>query len=97
MVGMLVSPEKPLSDVEIAKFEKRKNKYGGDRSPSPTNTDPNAGSGIASSTMVSNMSSPALPFPSRTGKLPPETNAKLMFFTMLGLLKLGETDKKGKF
>ena len=32
--------------------------------------------------------------PSKAAKLPPETNAKLMFFTMLGLLKLGETDKK---
>ena len=38
--------------------------------------------------------SPTLPLPSRTTKLPPETNAKLMFFTMLGLLKLGDTDKK---
>ena len=80
-----------LSDGDI---EKRKNKYSGQRSPSPTNKIFNASSGMSS--MTSNMSSPTLPLPSRTAKLPPETNAKLMFFTMLGLLKLGETDKKGK-
>ena len=49
-----------FSDAEVTKFEKRKDKYGGDRTNSSRNTNPNAGSAIASSTMDSNMSSPTL-------------------------------------
>ena len=78
------------NDVEIAKLERRKKRYyGHDRSPSP-NT-------IFGSVPCrpERPSSPDLPLPSKHGKLPPDSNAKLMFFTMLGLLKLGETDKKG--
>ena len=54
-----------------------------ERSPSPTQ-------------MGSKSSLPTLPIPSEATKLPPDSNAKLMFFTMLGLNKTREDEKKGK-
>ena len=68
-------------DVEIAKLEKRRMRYR-ERSPSPTQ-------------LGSKSSLPTLPIPSDATKLPPDSNAKLMFFTMLGLNRTREDEKKG--
>ena len=66
--------------MEIAKLERRKVRYK-ERSPSPSH---------GNNTIL-----PTLPLPSGTVKLPPDSNAKLMFFTMMGLCKVHEDEKKG--
>ena len=74
-------------DVEIAKLERRKMRYK-ERSPSPNNTTLLSGNRAIS---------PLLPMPTSTVKLPPDSNAKLMFFTMLGLCKIQDDEKKGMY